>query len=189
MPDTLNLYLNSIAEKCMNAGTDYISPYSSGNLKLLFLYGYYHYIEANDNEIPFLSKCVFTDGKKENTIGAIFKDEDDDNTFDVLCPLYQLKNVSIGLEDLVFFARKAIQEFVNPDPSEVSKQEMTALLSLGKNEDAIVNFKIVSNLSLSPSKKSEARRELSKLEFPSSSWSFDLVLSEDRKSTRLNSSH
>ncbi len=177
MPVTIDFYMNSIAERVMNLGTGVISPFSSPSIKLLYVLGYYRYINANDANISVLERSIFMEEKYKARIGAVFFIDDDPPTYDVLCPLYLKDKTDIDIEALSVMTREIVQEFVNPDQSTCPKSEISACAKI--QETDVVSFKIVTNAELSPERKAEIRRKMGKLELPFSTWSIDIVCGDD----------
>jgi len=177
MPISIDNYLNSVAEKVMNLGNGVISPFSSPSIKLLYLLGYYRYIDANDMSVELLEKSIFMDDRFKARIGAVFKVDEEPLTYDVLCPLFLKDYTDVDNDALINVVRETIQEFVNPDNASLPKEEVSSISKI--KETDIVSFKIVTNIELSPERKADLRRLMSKYDLPFATWSVDLVCADD----------
>ncbi len=178
IPTDLTYYIEAIAEKMMAIGSERITPYSTNNLKLLFLYSYYRYAGADDNKAGELSDAIFYSDRSPSSIGAVFQVDDEPKSFEVLIPYY-LPNNSAHLNDEHAFSaiQNAIQELLNPNENIRNKEAAKILSRLGL--ESHITLILISSAKVEPNERAHIRRQLAKSSFPFSSWEADIVTCDD----------
>ncbi len=175
MPIALSEQLDKTALHLAKIGVN-ISAYTSSRIKLLYLYGYYHYFGANDSSTSELESAIFLTESYTSAISSIFQIDEEPVTHEVVGVVFS-DNGSL-LEPLLAgeVIWGLVQEFTNPDIS-ASPELRSAIESV--NDDERVVFKIVTNEIPDPKTKAEIKRFLAKLDLHNENYSADIIFGDD----------